>query len=98
MSSPAFSAVPSGTSASFHETQLAFARSTNTFTSAGGTLVIATSGTAFTTSAGRKIGVNVIVNGVTNGVCSIYANPISRTWRFVPYSSSCATFPLGQTT
>jgi len=70
---------------------------TDIFASGGGTLVITASGTAYTASTG-KLGMNVIVNGVTNGVCSIFANATATPLAFCPVQFVMRNIPAGTNT
>ena len=54
------------------------------FTTSGGTLVIAASGTGYSTTAGATIGMDIKLDGTTIDSCLIYANPSATHMAFLP--------------
>jgi hypothetical protein len=57
---------------------------TNSFTTSGGRLVIAVSGSGYTTSAPASLGMNILLDGVVIDSCKIYDNPQNTHMAFVP--------------
>ena len=57
---------------------------TKSFTTSGGTLVIAASGTGYSTTAGVTIGMDIKLDGTTIDSCLIYTNPSATHMAFLP--------------
>jgi hypothetical protein len=58
----------------------------DTFTSHGGTLTLNASGSAWSTSAGALIGMNVLVDGVVVGTSQVYTNEAQSHKALIPIS------------
>jgi hypothetical protein len=72
---------------------------TNAFTSGGGTLIIFASGSGYTPSPGPKIGMNVVLDGLTIDTCTVGANaPANTHLAFVPKTVVKTGVPAGSHT